>query len=138
MVKITRIGVSMEPELLSDLDRLVKSRGYPSRSEAIRDLVRERLNADAIRNPDERAIGSIAILYSHHDRGLSEKITEFQHRHHDIIISTTHIHLDEERCLELLVCRGPAGKIRELSDGIGAIKGVRHGGLSLASIGRRK
>lgn len=138
MVKITRIGVSMEPDLLADLDRLVKSRGYPSRSEAIRDLVRERLNADAIQNPEETAIGSIAIMYSHHDRGLSEKITEFQHHHHDIIISTIHIHLDEDRCLELLVCRGRAGEIGRLSDGIGAIKGVRHGGLSLASIGKRK
>ena len=135
--RIKRIGVSIEPDLLSRLDEFVDAKGFPSRSEAIRDMVMDRLSAEKLQNPNELAVGSITILYNPHARGLSDKLTDFQHegRNHDLIISMTHIHVGEELCLEILVCRGKAGDIKNLAEKISAIKGVRHGECSMRSIG---
>jgi len=134
---IKRIGVSIEPDLLARLDEFVESKEFPSRSEAIRDMVMDRLSAEKLQNPNEQAVGSITILYNPHARGLSDKLTDFQHegRNHDLIISMTHIHVGEELCLEILVCRGKAGDIKNLAEKISAIKGVRHGEVSMRSIG---
>lgn len=134
MERISRIGVSLEPKLLNKLDDFAKKRGYPSRSEAIRDMVRDRLDSEKLKDPKQESVGSITILYKHHQKGLSDKIMHFQHEHHDLIISTTHIHLDEDRCLEILVCKGKAGEIVNLSEKISAIKGVRHGDVSITSV----
>jgi CopG family nickel-responsive transcriptional regulator len=133
---IKRIGVSIEPGLLSRLDEFVDSKGYPSRSEAIRDMVMDRLSLEKLQNPNEQAVGSITILYNPHARGLSDKLTEFQHegRNHDLIISMTHIHVGDDLCLEILVCRGKAGDIKNLGEKISAIKGVRHGEVSMRSV----
>lgn len=135
---IKRIGVSIEPDLLAKLDEFVDTKGFPSRSEAIRDMVMDRLSAEKLQNPNEQAVGSITILYNPHARGLSDKLTDFQHegRNHDLIISMTHIHVGEELCLEILVCRGRAGDIKNLAEKISAIKGVRHGEVSMRSIGK--
>ncbi|MEM4264350.1 MAG: nickel-responsive transcriptional regulator NikR [Thermoplasmata archaeon] len=135
MERIRRIGVSMEPELLESLDEFVRSKNYPSRSEAIRDMVSDRLSQESLRHPNEPAVGSIMILYDHGARGLSDKLTDFQHaigRH--LIISATHIHIDEDLCMEIIACRGKAGEIKQLADRLSAIKGVRHGELSMRSI----
>jgi CopG family nickel-responsive transcriptional regulator len=134
--RIKRIGVSMEPDLLARLDEFVDSKEFPSRSEAIRDMVMDRLSAEKLQNPSEQAVGSITILYNPHARGLSDKLTEFQHEggNHDLIISMTHIHVGEDLCLEILVCRGRAGDIRNLAEKISAIKGVRHGEVSMRSV----
>lgn len=135
MERIRRIGVSMEPELLESLDEFVKVRDYPSRSEAIRDMVSDQLSQERLRHPNERAIGSIMILYDHNARGLTDKLTDFQHESgHRLIISATHIHIDENLCMEILACKGKAAEIKRLADRIGAIKGVRHGELSIRSL----
>ena len=99
-------------------------------------MVTDRLSAEKLQNPNEQAVGSITILYNHHARGLSDKLTDFQHegRNHDLIISMTHIHVGEELCLEILICRGRAGDIKNLAEKISAIKGVRHGEVSMRSI----
>jgi len=114
----------------------VKSKDYPSRSEAIRDMVSDRLSQKSLENPDELAVGSIMILYDHHARGLTDKLTDFQHEegHHGLIISATHIHIDEDLCLEILACKGKAKNIKNLAEKISAIKGVRHGELSIRSL----
>jgi len=138
MERIKRIGVSLEPDLLEQLDEFVKSRGYPSRSEAIRDMVRNGLSSERLQDPMEPSVGSLMILYGHHERGLSNKLTDFQHAHHNLIISTTHIHLDKDLCLEILVCRGKAGEIKSLADRLSAIRGVRYGQVFLRSIGESK
>jgi len=125
----------MEPELLRNLDKFVKSRKYPSRSEAIRDMVSARLSQERLEDPEEIAVGSIMILYDHHARGLSDKLTDFQHEAgHHLIVSATHIHIDEDLCMEILACKGKAGDIKKLADRISAIKGVRHGELSMRSL----
>jgi len=138
MDRIQRIGVSLEPGLLEQLDEYAKKMKYPSRSEAIRDMVRDKLNLEKLKNPSEPAVGSITLIYGHHESGLSEKLTDFQHQHHDLIISTTHIHLDKENCMEILVCSGKAREIKELAEQIGAIKGVMHGSVSIAGMGKAK
>lgn len=126
----------METDLLLRLDEFVESKGFPSRSEAIRDMVMDRLSVEKLQNPNEQAVGSITILYNPHVRGLSDKLTEFQHegRNHDLIISMTHIHVGEDLCLEILVCRGKSGDIKNLAEKISAIKGVRHGEVSMRSV----
>ncbi|MDH4123750.1 MAG: nickel-responsive transcriptional regulator NikR [Thermoplasmata archaeon] len=136
MGKIRRIGVSIEPGLLKNLDKYVRSKEYPSRSEAIRDLVSDRLSQERLQNPDEISVGSIMILYDHNARGLSDKLTDFQHEegHHGLIISATHIHIDEDICLEILACKGRAGSIKALAEKISAIKGVKHGELTMRSM----
>jgi len=135
MERIRRIGVSMEPELLESLDEFVRARNYPSRSEAIRDLVSDRLSQERLRYPDEPAVGSIMILYDHRARGLSDKLTDFQHASgQHLIISATHIHLDEDLCMEIIACKGKAKEIKKLADRLSAIKGVRHGELSMRSL----
>lgn len=135
MERIRRIGVSMEPELLASLDEFVATKNYPSRSEAIRDMVSDRLSHERLRQPDEQAVGSIMILYDHSARGIADKLTDFQHESgQHLIISATHIHIDDNLCMEILACRGKAREIKRLADRIGAIKGVRHGELSMRSL----
>lgn len=132
MEKVTRFGISMPAALLEHFDRVIKMKGYTNRSEAIRDMIR-----DAIVEHEwlegKKAVGTITIVYDHHKRGVMEKLTDLQHVHHDKIASSTHIHLDHENCLEVIVVRGKSSDIKELADNMIALKGVKHGKLVVTS-----
>jgi CopG family nickel-responsive transcriptional regulator len=128
---VERVGVSFEPELLDKFDSLIFHKGYKSRSEALRDLVRKALIEQRAEMPKGAVIGTITIIYDHDVGTVTDQLLHIQHHHHSEIRSTTHIHLDEHNCLEVLVVKGQSGSIRELADSVKAIKGVKHGELVL-------
>jgi len=131
---LVRFGVSLPEQLIDRFDEYIAGKNYPSRSEAIRDLIRKTLIEEEIRG-DEIVIGVLHLLYDHHKRELSEKLTEAQHDHYHLVISSTHVHLDHDNCLEVIMCKGKASAIRSLADTMIAIKGVKHGQLFLTSQG---
>ncbi len=126
---VERVGVSFEPELLSKFDRLIKGKGYGSRSEAIMDVVRKAVLESEVSAGTGDVIGTITIVYDHHAGGVTERLLHLQHHHHAQIVTTTHVHATEKMCLEVIVVRGGAAEVRALSDSILAVKGVRHGEL---------
>lgn len=127
--KITRFGVSIEPILLKKFDKIIKKEGYFNRSEAIRDMIRKNLIIEKYKNPEEKVIGTLTMIYDHHTGNLTNKLLNLQHDHHNEILSTTHIHVDHHNCLEVLVLKGQAGNIQKLADKIKALKGIKHGEL---------
>ena len=127
MDNVTRIGVSLEPELLEDFDKLIDHKGYITRSEAIRDLIRSALAREILKE-DENAVifGTITLFYNHHKGGVKDRLMDIQHEHHQKILSSIHVHLDIEQCLEVLIVNGSVKDIRQLSDELGSVKGVTH------------
>ena len=138
MSSLTRFGISMENQLLSRFDSLIKKLGYTNRSEAFRDLVRNRLVEEEWRqdNGDQITVGTITLIYDHHQRELSDRLTEHQHQHHNLVISTMHVHLDHDHCLEVLVVKGTSHKIQTFAGQLIGLKGVKHGKLVMTSSGR--
>ncbi|GAI07579.1 unnamed protein product [marine sediment metagenome] len=135
MTDIVRFGVSLEKELLNKFDKLIGEKKYPNRSEAIRDLIRENLVKREWIEGKEVA-GSITLVFDHHKRELVNILTDIQHDFHPLIISSQHIHLDHDNCLEIIVVRGKPGEVRELSDKLRSTKGVKYGALSIATTGK--
>lgn len=135
-MKTTRFGVSIDSDLLDKFDHLIARKGYTNRSEAIRDLIRDSLVRTEWESESRETIGTITIVYNSHTRELSEMLTHIQHRHYKSIISTTHIHMDEENCLEVLVVRGKGKEIKNISDQLTCTRGVKHGRLSLTTTGK--
>lgn len=133
MNNLIRFGVSIDQKLLKQFDSIIMEKGYVNRSEAIRDLIRDMLVSEDIANPDAESIGTLTLVYSHDVRELSEKLNEIQHHNHKIIVSTTHIHLDEHNCLEVLILRGKAKDVSLIADRLLSVKNVRHGKLSITS-----
>lgn len=131
-----RFGVSIPDELLDKLDKLAKKKGYSNRSEVLRDLVRDRFVDEEWTAPAGEVVGTVTLVYNHHSHELSDKLTDLQHSHYKNIVSTTHIHLDEHNCLEVLVVRGKSRKVREIADRLIATKGVKHGKLVMTSTGK--
>lgn len=127
--KITRFGVSIEPDLLKKFDKQIKKEGYKNRSEAIRDLIRKNIIEEKSKNPDEKAIGTLTMIYDHHTGNLTNKLLDIQHNHHSEILTTSHVHIDHNNCLEVLVLKGKTGNIQKLADNITALKGIKHGEL---------
>jgi CopG family nickel-responsive transcriptional regulator len=127
--KITRFGVSIEPELLKKFDKMIKKEGYENRSEAIRDLIRSNLIEEKSKNPDEKVIGTLTMVYDHHTGNLTNKLLNLQHNHNNEILSTTHIHVDHHNCLEVLVLKGKSRDVHKLADSIKALKGIKNGEL---------
>ncbi|MBN1858637.1 nickel-responsive transcriptional regulator NikR [Candidatus Bipolaricaulota bacterium] len=136
MNQTIRFSVSMEEQLVAALDEMADKRGYSCRSEAVRDAIRSQLVRDEW-DESGSVVGVITLLYDHHTHGLSERLTQIQHQAEPCIISTTHIHLDTNMCLELVAVRGDAATIRTLADRLRSLKGVKHGGLSGTSTGIR-
>ncbi len=134
--KVTRIGVSLEPELLEAFDRQVDRVGYKSRSEALRDLVRDSLVVER-RKADEEVIGSLTVLYDH-DEVKGEDFTHLQHEAQhaeDIdITATLHVHVDHDNCLEVIILRGRAGALDAFAEKILALKGIKHGHLVVTAV----
>ena len=135
MTKLVRFGVSLEKGLLDQFDALVAERGYASRSEAFRDLMRGTLIEKEWKAGEEVA-GAVTLVYDHHRKDLLGRITDIQHDYHHLIISTQHVHLDHDHCLEIIAVRGRAGEVGKLADSLRSIKGVKHGTVSVAGAER--
>ena len=133
MGDLSRIGVSIDVDLLRRFDSYIADKGYENRSEAFRDLIRDRLVDSAVIGPNAFVVGSVTLIYDHHTRLLPEKLTDIQHEHHDIIISTMHAHLDHENCLEVIVLRGKSKDVQRLADRLISTKGEQHGRLIMSS-----
>lgn len=135
MADIVRFGVSLEKELLEKFDRLIKEKKYSNRSEAIRDLIRENLVKREWAEGKEVA-GAITLVFDHHRRELMGTLTDIQHDFYQLIISSQHIHLDHDNCLEIIVVRGKPVEVKELADKLKSTKGVKYGALSIATTGK--
>jgi CopG family transcriptional regulator, nickel-responsive regulator len=134
MSELVRFGVSLEKSLLDKFDRLIRGRRYTNRSEALRDLIRQELIKKTWAE-DREVAGAVTFLFDHHQRDLLNRITDIQHDYQSLIVSTQHVHLDHDNCLEIVAVRGKAGSIQDLADRLKAIKGVRHCSLSMSSAG---
>jgi len=135
MSELVRFGVSLERPLLERYDGLIRERQYTNRSEALRDMIRRELVQREWREGHDVA-GAITLIYDHHKKDVLSRVTDTQHGFQTVIISTQHIHLDHHNCLEIIAARGKAEDVQRLADALKAIKGVRHGTLSMASTGR--
>jgi CopG family nickel-responsive transcriptional regulator len=130
---VTRIGVSLEPELLKAFDDSISKKGYVSRSEAIRDLVRDSLAENEWKNEDEWMVGTIIMVYDHTSVAISDKLTNVQHQHGGMVTTSVHIHLDEDKCMEILICEGKLRDLKDFANEITSIKGVLRGRLTMAA-----
>lgn len=135
MTDLARFGISIDQQLLEKFDKLIDRKGYVNRSEAIRDLIRNTLVEDSWQTGDDETVGTVTLVYDHHTRDLSDKLTEHQHSHHDAIVSAMHVHLDAHNCLEVVVVRGTASKVKRLADELIGTKGVKHGKLVTTTTG---
>lgn len=135
MAGVVRLSFSLEQPLLERLEKLVETGQYANRSEYIRDLIRDRLVEEEWKR-NEEAVGTITLVYDHHVRGLTDKLTAAQHDFHEVILASTHVHLDHSLCAETVVVKGRAVQIKTLSDRLRQQKGVLHASLSLSSTGK--
>jgi len=136
MEELARFGISIPKDLLDAFDEYIRRKHYANRSEAIRDLIRQKLVEEEWRESKEEVAGVITYLYDHHKRELVDKLMDIQHDYFDQIITTQHIHVDHHRCLEVILVRGKANEIKELADKIQALKGVLHLNLTLTTLGK--
>lgn len=133
---LIRFGISLDKVLLERFDSLIGKKGYASRSEAIRDLIRDSLVMEEWETSSSETMGSITIVYSHETRELTDALTDLQHHYFNSIISSMHIHLDEHNCLEVIVVKGKAKDIKAIADKLIGTKGVKHGKLSITTTGK--
>jgi CopG family nickel-responsive transcriptional regulator len=133
MGHLSRIGVSIDSELLRRFDAFISDKGYDNRSEAFRDLIRDRLVGEAAVAPNAFVVGTVTLMYDHHTRLLPEKLTDLQHEYHDVVISTLHAHLDHDNCVEVILLRGKSRDVRGLADRLISTKGVQHGRLVVSA-----
>jgi CopG family transcriptional regulator, nickel-responsive regulator len=134
--QVARFSVSLPPQLLRQLDEMVNEKGYDNRSLAIADMVRDRLVEHNQKTGKGEIAGTITLVYDHHKQHVQAALTDIQHDHHEVIISTLHVHLDHNNCLEVLVVRGQAQLIRQIADELIAAKGVKHGKLTVTTTGK--
>jgi CopG family nickel-responsive transcriptional regulator len=130
-----RFTISLDEKLASEFDRLIRERGYLNRSEAVRDMLRGKL--DSMRLQEQQApfcVASLSYVYNHHERDLAERLTGLQHDHHDLVVASTHVHLDHENCLETVMLRGKTEVVRRFADALIAERGVRHGQINLVPV----
>ena len=126
---LSRIGIALDSDLLKRFDRSIGRRGYTNRSEAFRDLIRDRLVNERTAAPDATVVGTVTLIYDHHASGITEKLTEAQHEHHELVVSTSHAHLDHDSCLEVLIVHGKSAQVSQFADRLIGLKGVQHGRL---------
>jgi CopG family nickel-responsive transcriptional regulator len=136
MSTVARFSVSIEQELLDRFLRIAKKRGWGNRSEALRNLIRDAMVREEW-EADAEIVGTITLVYDHHKRELSDKLTSIQHDHHDAVLSATHIHLDHDNCLEMIAVRGTASQVQKIADALIGTRGVKHGKLSATTTGKR-
>ena len=135
MGELSRIGVAIDSELLKKFDALIAERSYTNRSEAFRDLIRDAMIEHKAERPESIVVGTVTLVYDHHVRRLSEKLTDMQHEHYHIVLSTLHVHLDHDHCLEVIVLKGKVAAVRRMADALISAKGVKHGRLTITTSG---
>lgn len=135
MGNTVRFGISLDEKLLESFDTLIEQKSYMNRSEAIRDLIRASLVEERLGTEDQQAVGTVTLVYNHHVRDLSDKLTEHQHSHHEQIVSAVHVHLDAHNCLEVLIIRGDVRTIKSIANELIGVKGVKHGKLVMTTTG---
>ena len=130
-----RITMSIDEALAKEFDALIAKRGYVSRSEAMRDILRREVEGDRIKY-EARAycVASLSYVYNHHLRDLAERLIAAQHEHHDLVVATMHVHLDHEHCLEVAILKGSTTAVRSFADKIKAERGVRHTAVNLVTV----
>lgn len=127
-----RFTISLDTPLAEAFDRLIRTKGYLNRSEAVRDLLRQQLGEHQLQHDAAPyCIAALSYIYNHHERELAERLTALQHRQHDLTLSTMHAHLDHDNCMETVFLRGPTPAVREFANALLAERGVRHGMLNL-------
>lgn len=133
MSETIRFGVSIDQDLLENYDRLIAERGYATRSEALRDLIREALIQQKIETQSEiEALGSLTLVYDHHARNLTQEMGRLQHDFHQIILSVMHLHVSHDDCMEIIALRGVVANIVELANSLLSLKGIKNGKLFLS------
>jgi len=135
MTRLTRISISLEEDLQRRFDRLAAAEGYPTRSEALKALIREHL----VRKEWTRGgivAGAVTLVYDHHARELVSRLLDVQHDFVDVIVSNQHVHLDHHNCLEIVVVRGRTGRIQRLVSALKSVKGLKHHGLVMTTAGK--
>lgn len=132
---LRRFSISLENNLLTSFDSYIKDQSYSNRSEAIRDLIRKALVKQEWLS-DSKVMGVITLVYDHHQHQLQEKVTEVQHDYHHHIVSSTHVHMDHNNCLEVIIVTGKAQEVQDLADRLIALRGIRDGNLAMSSTGR--
>jgi CopG family nickel-responsive transcriptional regulator len=132
---LKRFTISLDEKLLEDFDTFIKQRRYVNRSEAIRDLIRSSF-VEKEWQADKDVVGVISMVYDHHQHKLQEKVTEIQHDYHHQIVSTTHIHMDHHNCLEVVIVKGEAGSVNELTDRLRSLRGVRNCKMAMSTTGK--
>jgi len=135
--RIERFTISIPPELLTTFDEVCAAKGYASRSEAVRDAIRNYLVAHewGLQASDTEVVGTITLVYDHDNHRLASRLLDEQHARHDQVLSTLHVHLDASNCLEVIVLRGPAPEVAALADRLISLRGVKHGRLVTSSAG---
>lgn len=135
MEKVERFSISISPKLLKKFDALLKEKRYASRSEGIRDLIRDCLVADEWTDAKGEVVGSLTLLYDHEVRGISDRLTDVQHEYAAHILASMHVHLDGHNCLEVLIISGSAGEVKKIADRLISSRGVKHGKLVMTTKG---
>jgi CopG family nickel-responsive transcriptional regulator len=133
MPDLTRVSISLETALLKAFDRSITAQGYSTRSEAIRDLIRDRLIREEAEHREGEQVAVVTLVYDHHARELAARLIDKQHHHHELVVSSLHVHLGERHCLEVSVLRGPVRDVRHLAEELLATKGVLHGEITYTS-----
>ncbi len=136
MTDLSRIGIAIPGELLDKFDELIEKRGYSNRSEAFRDLIRNELVQEVWQTSDTEVFGIVTLVYNHHVRQLTDKLTDLQHEYHHAVMSSLHVHLDHDNCLEVILVRGKAQVVQKLSNSLIATKGVKHGRFTVTTSGQ--
>ena len=130
-----RFTISLDEALAQQFDALIAARGYSSRSEAVRDLIRGAIEGDRQRDPPSgHCVGNLSYVFNHHQRELADRLTGLQHEHHDLTVAAMHSHLDHENCLESVILKGPTAAVRQFADALMAQSGVRHGQLNVIAL----
>jgi CopG family nickel-responsive transcriptional regulator len=135
MSTLTRTAISLDRELLAEFDRLIGEKGYGSRSEAIRDLVRDLSVRSAVAR-NQGIVGTLTLLYDHHQPGLAEQLIEAQHHYGGKVLATTHVHLDAHTCLEVIILKGRGVEVQRFADSLLSLRGVKHGKLVMTAAGK--
>jgi CopG family nickel-responsive transcriptional regulator len=134
MAELSRTGISLEQDLLAGFDKLIARRGYKNRSEAVRDLIREALLNEVV-DSNKPVVGTLTLVYDHHVPNLSQRLTEMQHHSNAAVLAATHVHLDHNYCLEVIIMKGRSREIQEMADRMLAMRGVELGKLVLTHSG---
>jgi CopG family nickel-responsive transcriptional regulator len=137
MSDVVRLSISLEQPLLAQLERLVVAGSYTNRSEFVRDLIRQRLVEQEWADHREEVVGTITMVYNHHQRQLADRLVDIQHEHHEHVLATTHVHLTHDLCAEMIMVRGSATAVRALADSLRQQRGVLHATLAMSSTGEK-